>query len=98
MDSLDLSDVKTIAAAIDAELRSLPIQNTPNERALRRKYSLLLKKAAPGFVLGIDRELNKTFGHRWVAYELISAHKPAFQSLGEAELEEFGQGINSWRQ
>ncbi|MDI6768152.1 MAG: hypothetical protein QMD04_00580 [Anaerolineales bacterium] len=87
-------DAKNLATAMDAELRSLPLQNTPNERAVRRKYSQLLKKAAPEFVLGVARELFKTFGQRWTAYEIIAAHKPAFQSLGEAEIEELGQGIH----
>jgi len=89
-------DAKTLAAAMDAELRALPVQNTPNARAVRRKYSQLLKKAAPEFILAVARELFKAYGHRWAAYELIAAHKPAFQSLGEAEIEELGQGINSW--
>jgi 3-methyladenine DNA glycosylase AlkD len=34
--------------------------------------------------------------HRWQAYEIIASHKGAFHSLGEDELEELGQGINSW--
>ncbi len=89
-------DAKTLAAAMDAELRALPVQNTPNARTIRRKYSQMLNKAAPEFVLAVVRELFKNHGHRWAAYEIIAAHKLAFQSLGEAEIEEFGQGINSW--
>jgi len=89
-------DAKTLAAAMETELRALPVQNTPNARAVRRKYSQWLKQAAPEFVLEVARELFKAYGHRWAAYEMIAAHKPAFQSLGEAEIEEFGQGINSW--
>lgn len=89
-------DAKTLAAAMDAELRALPVQNTPNARAVRRKYSQRLKQSPPEFVLGLARELFKAYGPRWAAYEMIAAHKPAFQSLGEAEIEEFGQGINSW--
>jgi len=96
MDNTDLSNAKTLAAALDAELRALPVQDTPNERAVRRKYSQRLKKAAPEFVLAVARELFKKHSHRWAAYELIAAHKLAFQSLGEDEIEEFGQGINSW--
>jgi 3-methyladenine DNA glycosylase AlkD len=37
-----------------------------------------------------------TYGYRWHAYELIRDHRAAFRTLGEAELEEFGQGIDSW--
>jgi len=87
---------KTLAAAMDAELRALPVQNTPNARAVRRKYSQMLKQSPPEFVLAVARELFKAYGHRWAAYEIIAAHNPTFQSLGEIEIEEFGQGINSW--
>lgn len=85
----------SLASAFDAEMRALEVPNTPNARAVRRKYSRMLKKAAPEFVLAMARELFDT-GHRWAAYEILAAHKPAFRSLGEAEIEEFGQGINSW--
>jgi len=83
-----------VALAIDAEIRALPVQNTPNERAIRRKYSRMLKDSNPEFILDVARALIKQ--HRWLAYELVAAHKAAFQSLGEAELVGFGQGINSW--
>jgi 3-methyladenine DNA glycosylase AlkD len=89
-------DAKSLAAAIDAEIRALSVWNTPNERTIRRKYSGQIKQASPEFVLELARELFRTYGQRWIAYELIRAHKAAFRSLGEAELEEFGRGINSW--
>jgi 3-methyladenine DNA glycosylase AlkD len=31
-----------------------------------------------------------------MAYELITTHREAFRSIGEAEVERLGQGINSW--
>jgi 3-methyladenine DNA glycosylase AlkD len=92
----DLTDAKALAAEIDAEIRSLPVRNTPNVRAVRRRYSRHLRQADPQFVLDVARELLGTYGHRSVAYELIQAHKGAFGSLGEAEIEELGQGIDSW--
>lgn len=91
---LAFNDPKEVASAIDAEIRALPVRNTPNERAIRRKYSRMLKEANPEFILDVARALLKD--HRWLAYEMIADHKAAFQSLGEAEVEEFGQGINSW--
>ena len=93
---LDLNDVKIVASVMDAEIRALPVQNTPNVRAIRCNYSRKLKQADPEFVLNLARELFKTHGHRWVAYELVQSHKAVFQSIGAAELEELGQGINSW--
>ncbi len=85
-----------LAAAFDADMRLLAVPNTPNARSIRRKYSRMLKNAAPEFVLEAARELFKIPGHRWAAYEILAAHGPAFRNLGEAEIEEFGQGINSW--
>jgi 3-methyladenine DNA glycosylase AlkD len=91
-----LADAKQIAAEIDAEIGALPVQNTPSVRTIRRRYSRQLRKAEPEFVLAVARNLLRPHGHRWVAYELIKAHPPAFQSLDAAELEDLGQGINSW--
>jgi 3-methyladenine DNA glycosylase AlkD len=63
---------------------------------VRRKYSRLLKPEEPGLVLDVARELFARYGERWIACELIQNHKAAFASIGEAELVEFGQGINGW--
>jgi 3-methyladenine DNA glycosylase AlkD len=87
---------KDVASEIDAEIRALPVQNTPGARAVRRKYSGLLKGASPDFILGVARTLLRDYDHRWLAYELIAEHPAAFERIGEAELEELGQGIDSW--
>ncbi|HOT91074.1 MAG TPA: DNA alkylation repair protein [Anaerolineae bacterium] len=91
---LSLNVAEEVASAIDAEICALPVRNTPNERAVLRKYSQMLKEANPEFILGVARALLKE--HRWLAYELIAGHKATFQSIREAEVEEFGRGINSW--
>ena len=92
----DPTDVKRIAAAIDAEIHALPVQNTPSERAVRRRYSQMLKQARPEIIVALARELVATYGRRWLAYELIAGHRLALHSISEAELTEFGRGINSW--
>ena len=93
---LDLNDVKKVASLMDAEIRELPVKNTKNVRAIRCNYSRRLKRADSEFILNLARELLETYGHRWIACELIRSHKAAFQSITAAELEELGQGINSW--
>lgn len=93
---LDLSSPAELASAFDAEQRALAIHNTDAERAICRKYSALVRKAPTEYVLAFARQLLFVHGHRWQAYELIAAHKAAFQSLCVDELEELGQGINSW--
>jgi len=94
--TVDSSSPGQVAAAIDAEIRALPVRNTPSVRAVRRRYSQALRPAAPAFVLAMARALLEKHGQRWVAYELIGDHRPAFACLGVAELEEFGQGIEGW--
>lgn len=90
------SDPRTIAAQIDAEIRSLPAITTARVRAVRRRYSSKLKDAGAKFMLDLATILIEAYGHRWLAYELIRYHQAAFQSIGETELEAFGQGIDSW--
>lgn len=85
-----------LASAFDAELEALPIHNTGTERAICRKYSNLIRKAPAEYVLAFARQLLFRHGHRWQAYELIAGHKAAFHSLGADELEELGEGIDSW--
>jgi len=97
MDPLsDQADVKSISAEIDAEIRSLPKYNTPAERALLRKYSVMFKEKSPGFILKLARELVRNYHYRSLPYELIERHKAAYRSLRAEKLVELGQGINSW--
>jgi 3-methyladenine DNA glycosylase AlkD len=85
-----------LASAFDTEHQALTVHVTHTERAICRKYSTLVRLADAEYVLALARELLFTYGHRWQAYELIARHPAAFQSLGADELEQLGQGINSW--
>ena len=96
MITLDPTSPVELASAFDAEHRALAIHKTDTERLICRKYSNLVHRTPAEYVLAFARELLFTHGHRWQAYELIAAHKAAFQSLRVDELEELGQGINSW--
>ncbi len=72
------------------------MRNTPSVRDVRRSYSRALRGADAAFVLDLARELRRNLDQSWVAYELIATHPTAFRSLGAAELEELGQGMDSW--
>ena len=85
-----------VASRIDADIRALDVRNTPSVRKVRRRYSRLYGEADAAFIIDLARELMENQGHRWVAYELLRDHEAAFQSLGEAELEAFGRGMDSW--
>jgi 3-methyladenine DNA glycosylase AlkD len=92
-----LGDVKLVAARLDAELRALPVRNTPNMRAVCHQLFRDLAPASPEAILALARELLQGYDdYRWIAYELIASHPETFQRLGQAELEELGRGINSW--
>ena len=47
-------------------------------------------------MLDIAQALVTYYDYRGTAYELIYYHPQTFQSLGQAELEQLGEGINSW--
>lgn len=85
-----------VASQIDANIRALPVLKTAAARAIRRLYSHQLKQADPKFILNLSRELIKKQDQRWLAYEIIRNHQATFHKIGKVELEELGQGINSW--
>jgi 3-methyladenine DNA glycosylase AlkD len=89
-------EAQQVAAAMDADICSLPVRNTQTMRGVRRKYSRNLRDAPAGFMLQLATNLCRIDGYRWIAYELIREHKTAFASLGPKEIEGLGQGINSW--
>ncbi len=90
------AEARELAAAFDAEVRALPVRNTPSVRAVRRRYSRQLKRAPPEFVLEMVRTLVHEYGYRGSAYELIEDHKAASARLDEDELLDLGYGIDSW--
>jgi len=95
-DGISQRTPEAIAAEIDAHIRGLVVRNMPGVRAVRSRYSRMLAKADPAFVLAVSRSLLERYGLRSVAYELILHHKAALQRIGPSELEELGRGIDSW--
>ena len=96
MNAWEPSTPAELAAAFDAEHKALPVHNTSSERAIIRKYISILRQAPSEYVMAFARELLFSKGLRWQAYEVLAAHHGAFHNLGETQLEELGQGINSW--
>ena len=90
------------AAQIAADIDALPQRTTATVRKVRREHSRALRTADPALVIELARALlardsrNGRSGLRWVAYELVRNHKPAFESLDDALLDELGQGMHSW--
>ena len=97
LDGLTASQIAAgIATDIAAETQALPLRNTGSERAVLRKYAKKISGAQPELIFEIASELMAAHGFRWQAYELIGGHPGAFRRVGPAELEAFGQGIDSW--
>lgn len=94
--NVDQNNPRDIASAIVSEIRALPVQNTPNIRKIRRRYSRKLKDADPILILDLAREMAANFGFRWVGFELIYRHEAASRCIGEVELQEFAKGIDNW--
>ncbi len=93
---VDLQEAKQMAASMAAELQALAVHNTETERAIVRRFAGQVSQAEPAFVLAMAFDLLEAHACRWQAYELVASHAPAFHSLGPAELERLGQGIDSW--
>lgn len=87
---------REIASELLEEISTLPVRNTPNERAIRRKYSRKLRNSSPEIVYATASLLIYEASADWLAYELIASHKACFEKLGEKELEQLGSWINSW--
>ena len=95
-DQVQSIDVEAMAAQIDAEIQAMPGRRAPFWHALRRRTSRQLAKAPPDLVVALAHLLLERYGHRWLAYDLINHHRAALASIDAAELESFGQGMDSW--
>lgn len=89
---------EALAAEIDVRIRALPDRRTKPLRTLRREFSRRVAKWPAADVLAVSLSLLDRPGmdHRFVAYELVSAHPAARASLGERELVAFGRDLDSW--
>lgn len=91
-------DANAVVAEIIQQVQALPSCTTADVRAVRRTFSKRLVTASPAFVLEVARLLleQPEFLFRFIAYELIGYHRTTLRSLGLAEVEQLGQGIDSW--
>jgi 3-methyladenine DNA glycosylase AlkD len=92
------SSLEKLAAEIERELESFPIQNAAAIRKVIKKWSRRLEGQPVDAVLALVRAIlnGKRLHLRWIAFGLIWSHKNALASIGEPELLEFGKGIDSW--
>jgi 3-methyladenine DNA glycosylase AlkD len=89
-------DVRAVAAELVAEIRALPVRNAATVRTVRRAYSKRLKDAPAEQMVELALILRREHGQLWPGVELLRYHRAGFASLGPAEVEALGEGINSW--
>jgi hypothetical protein len=75
----DPLDPVALAAEIDREIRALPAQGVQPVRAVRRAWSRRLRPASAEAAVAVAMALVDR--QRWVAYELLSHHPGALDSL-----------------
>jgi hypothetical protein len=84
------------ADALLAEVSAATRRDTPTLRALRRSHSARWRGRGPEFVVGVAMELQRRRAHRWLGYELIRHHRPAFERLNDRSLGDLSVGLDSW--
>jgi 3-methyladenine DNA glycosylase AlkD len=87
-----------IIRRIDKSIRLLPHSDTQSIRRTRREFSKEIAGAAPNEIVKLAFKLLERgdFMHRFIAYELVSAHRDALGSLNAKTLEQLGTPLNSW--
>jgi hypothetical protein len=88
--------VSSLAERIDADLRTLADRCVATVRKARRRWSALLRNEAAEVVFGAAAELVDRFDHRWIAYELLLFHQPAFALVDASNVERFAGELRSW--
>jgi 3-methyladenine DNA glycosylase AlkD len=95
VESKQISDLE---AEVVARISAVADQKTNAIREARREFSRRLTKAPSELVIRLALRLmrRRAVSLRFVAYELVQHHKPAFGSLNVRLLEELGRGLDSW--
>jgi 3-methyladenine DNA glycosylase AlkD len=88
------ADAVAVAAELADRIERLPEPDVAAVRAIRREYSARLRAAPVDDVVAIAGAILGR--HRWVAYELVYHHRGAVASLGRAEVEGLGRGLDGW--
>lgn len=98
LSKIDTKQIRELEAEVVARVSTPADLKTDAIRRVRREFSQRLKKAPSDLIIRLALRLTKRreLISRFVAYELVQHHKPAFESLNARSLEELGQGLDSW--
>jgi 3-methyladenine DNA glycosylase AlkD len=91
-------EIAAIAQEIRSRLNLLATHATAEVRSLRREFSRRIAKQAPenihALAFALLRENSGTL--RFIAYEILSSHRAAFQQLTADDILKLGKGLDSW--
>ena len=90
-----MSRMTRLVNKTERKIEALDRANAANLRAIRRALSKEIKLESPELVIALALEFLR-MGHRFIACELVHAHKPALASLDIDQVEAFGEGLDSW--
>lgn len=98
MSKVDSKQISELEAEVVERIFALADGKTNAIRGVRREFSRRLAKAPSELVIGLALRLTRRQEVilRFVAYELVQHHKPAFGNLNARLLEELGRGMDSW--
>ena len=87
-----------LAKAVLKELASLPRLDTPSVRAIRKRYSRLLRQESGKIVYSFVLSLLEagSWPARVIAWEVLARHRDAFGSLSDREVEKMASGLDDW--
>lgn len=93
-----MSDAQETASRFRSEIAALEKRDTPNLRALRRRWSQQLKSDTGAHVIAVAEALEAVSPQegKWLAYELIRHHKGAFAEVSPLLAERFVERAASW--
>jgi len=93
-----LPETVSLAQEIHSRLNLLTAPDTAALRAVRREFSHQIAHAAPHSVVQLALHLLDEDSDllRFIAYEIVSHHRLAFDQLTTDDLLKLGQGLNSW--
>lgn len=96
--TLRWSSPEELAQRLRDRVAALPLRNIPALRSVRREFSREIAgqdaHAVIRIALCILEEPTNTM--RFLAYELVSQHRGAFESFTPGHLPELGRGLGSW--
>ncbi|HXV00973.1 MAG TPA: DNA alkylation repair protein [Caulobacteraceae bacterium] len=90
------AEAKLAAGALIADITALGPVDTPAIRRLRRARTAAWKLRSPDFIAALALELSRRRAFRWVGYELVRFHRPAFAALDDRLVATLAVGLDSW--